>query len=97
MPFHPPYHRACYQLQEPRVLHPQPWRLLVLLAAGYNLNEAAARLHIAVSTANVQIATAKTVLGTRTTTGAVVKAIQMGLIDLAALPRAPWHVPETAA
>lgn len=73
-------HHACTGGTRPT---PRPLKLLQVLAADdLTLNEAAAKLHISVSTANQHIAAAKQALGAHTTRYAILAALRHGWIEL---------------
>jgi DNA-binding CsgD family transcriptional regulator len=66
----------------PRIpIHSRPLQLLATLKKDLTLNEAAEVLHMSISTANQHVAAAKKALGAYTTHGAILAAIQQGLID----------------
>jgi DNA-binding NarL/FixJ family response regulator len=68
-------------VHEPAVrLTPQQGELLAQLRDGHSLGEAARALHISRRTADRRLASARTTLGVRTTTEAVIAARQAGLL-----------------
>ncbi len=59
----------------------KPIRLLATMATeDLNIEQAADRLHISVSTANQHLAKVRRAMGARTTMGALVVAVRRGLI-----------------